>query len=102
MLITRIRKSLPMSDGLQSRGPKVIIGRLSRSKQRLRIGDKFRSPLLAITVAAVCDHRPLDFGDHGAALQRLSVPSSGIITLIGLRVLGSECEVPRFARDDLR
>jgi hypothetical protein len=78
-----------MSDGLQSpRGPKVITRRPNRSKQRLRIGDKFRSLLLAITAAAVCDHRPLDFGDHGAALQRLSVPSSGIITLIGLRVLG--------------
>ena len=91
-----------MSDGLQSPGAKVITRRPNRSKQRLRVGDKFRSPLLAITVAAVCDHRPLDFGDHGAALQRSSVPSTGMITLISLRVLGSECEVPRFVRDDLR
>lgn len=64
-----------MSDGLQSPGAKVITRRPNRSKQRLRIGDKFRSPLLAITVA---------------------------ITLISLRVLGSECEVPHFTRDDLR
>jgi hypothetical protein len=68
-----------MSDGLQSlRGQKLSLGGLIEANKGCALTTNFGRHCWQITVAAVCDRRPLDFGDHGAALPG-GTPQFGLI-----------------------